>query len=304
MSDSNLTSIAIAAESTFGTAPSTGYKFLRYTGESLAYNINNSQSAEIRNDRNVSDMVRTDASAAGDINFELTFATFDDLLEGVLCGAFSSDTLKNGTTTKSFSIEKHYGSGVTKPFHLYKGMTPSSMSLSLSAGDMVTGSFSFLGKESVVGTSKAASGAITASNANAVMNAVNNVASLREGGSSYGDKVMSLDLSIENNLRTRNAIGTLGATSIGLGQFVVTGSMSVYFQSSAVYEKFLAGTDSSLAFQLNDGTNHYTFTLPSVEYTAGTVTAGSTNSDVMAEMEFQAKFNASEACTLKIVRSS
>ena len=127
MSDSNLTSIAIAAESTFGTAPSTGYKFLRYTGESLAYNINNSQSAEIRNDRNVSDMVRTDASAAGDINFELTFATFDDLLEGVLCGAVSSDTLKNGTTTKSFSIEKHYGSGVTKPFHLYKGMTPSSM---------------------------------------------------------------------------------------------------------------------------------------------------------------------------------
>ena len=304
MSDSNLVSVAIAAESTFGTAPTSGYKFLRYTGESLQYNINNTQSAEIRNDRNVSDMVRTDASASGDLNFELTYGTFDDLLEGVMCGTFSSDTLKNGTTTKTFTIEKHFGAGVTNPFHVYKGMQTSSMNLSLSAGDMVTGSFSFLGKEATTGTSKQASGAIAAANANPVMNAVNNVASISEGGSAYGDKVMSLDLTVENNLRVRNAIGTLGASSIGLGQFVVTGSMSVYFQSSAVYNKFLAGTDSSLAFQLNDGSNSYTITLPSVEYTAGNVTAGSTNADVMAEMEFQAKYNASEACTMKIVRAS
>ena len=304
MSDTNLVSVAIAAESTFGTAPTTGYKFLRYTGESLQFNINNTQSAEIRNDRNVSDMVRTDASVSGDLNFELTFGTFDDLLEGVMCGAYSTHVLKNGTIPKTFTMEKHFGAGVTNPFHVYKGMQPSGLSLSLSAGDMVTGAFSFLGKEATTASSKAASGAITAVNANPVMNAVNNVASLKEGGSTYGDKVMSLDLSIENNLRVRNAIGTLGATSIGLGQFVVTGSMSVYFASSAVYTKFLNGTDSSLEFQLNDGTNHYTFLLPKVEYTAGNVTAGSTNADVMAEMEFQAKFDSSEACTLKITRSS
>lgn len=304
MSDTNLVSVAIAAESTFGTAPTTGYKFLRYTGESLTFNINNTQSSEIRNDRNVSDMVRTDASCSGDLNFELTFGTFDDLLEGVMCGAYSTNVLKNGTTPKTFTIEKNFGSGVTKPFHVFKGMQPSSMNLSLSAGDIVTGSFSFLGKEAATANSKTASGAITAANGNAVMNAVNNVASLKEGGSTLGDKVMSLDLTVENNLRTRNAIGTLGATSIGLGQFVVTGSMSVYFASAQIFDKYLAGTDSSIEFQLNDGTNSYTFLLPKVEYTASSVTAGSTNADVMADVEFQAKFDSSEACTLKITRAS
>ena len=119
------------------------------------------------------------------------------------------------------------------------------------------------------------------------------------------DKVMSLDISIENNLRVRNSIGTLGATSIGMGQFVVTGSMSVYFASGGVFNKFLDNTDSSLSFQVSDGTNSYTFLLPKIEYTGGQVVAGSTNSDVMAEMEFQAKYDATSAnqCTLKITRA-
>jgi len=311
MSDSNLASIAIAAESTFGTSPTTGFKTFRYTGESLNYNISNTQSAQIRADRNVNELVRTDASASGDLNFELSYGTLDDLLEGLLCSTWDSGSgvLKNGTAPKSFSIEKNFGAGVTNPFHLFTGMTPSSMGLSVSAGDMVTGNMSFLGKEMITATSKQNSSNIGAATTSPVMNAVSNVAALSEGGTNMllasSDKVMSLDISIENNLRVRNSIGTLGATSIGMGQFVVTGSMSVYFASGGVFNKFLNNTDSSLSFQVSDGTNSYTFLLPKIEYTGGQVVAGSTNSDVMAEMEFQAKYDATSAnqCTLKITRA-
>ena len=310
MSDSNLASIAIAAESTFGTSPTTGFKSFRYTGESLNYNISNTQSAQIRADRNVNELVRTDASASGDLNFELSYGTLDDLLEGLLCSTWASDVLKNGATPISYSIEKNFGgTGITKPFHLFKGMTPSSMGLSVSAGDMVTGNMSFLGKEMITATSKQNSSTIGAATTSPVMNAVSNVAALSEGGTNMllasSDKVMSLDISIENNLRVRNSIGTLGATSIGMGQFVVTGSMSVYFASGGVFNKFLNNTDSSLSFQVSDGTNSYTFLLPKIEYTGGQVVAGSTNSDVMAEMEFQAKYDATSAnqCTLKITRA-
>ena len=309
MSDSNLASIAIAAESTFGTSPTTGFKTFRYTGESLNYNISNTQSAQIRADRNVNELVRTDASASGDLNFELSYGTIDDLLEGLLCSSWDTNVLKNGAVAKSFSIEKNFGTGVTNPFHLFKGMTPSSMGLSVSAGDMVTGNMSFLGKEMATAGSKQNSSAIAAATTSSVMNAVNNVAILTEGTTNMlgasSDKVMSLDISIENNLRVRNSIGTLGATSIGMGQFVVTGSMSVYFASGGVFNKFLNNTDSSLSFQVSDGTNSYTFLLPKIEYTGGQVVAGSTNSDVMAEMEFQAKYDATTAnqCTLKITRA-
>ena len=311
MSDSNLASIAIAAESTFGTAPTTGFKTFRYTGESLNYNISNTQSAQIRADRNVNELVRTDASASGDLNFELSYGTLDDLLEGLLCSTWDSGSgvIKNGTAPKSFSIEKNFGAGVTNPFHLFTGMTPSSMGLSVSAGDMVTGNMSFLGKTMATAASKKNTLAIAAATTSSVMNAVNNVAVLTEGSTNMlgatSDKVMSLDISIENNLRVRNSIGTLGATSIGMGQFVVTGSMSVYFASGGVFNKFLNNTDSSLSFQVSDGTNSYTFLLPKIEYTGGQVVAGSTNSDVMAEMEFQAKYDATSAnqCTLKITRA-
>ena len=309
MSDSNLSSIAIAAESTFGTAPTTGFKTFRYTGESLNFNISNTQSAQIRADRNVNELVRTDASSSGDLNFELSYGTLDDLLEGLLCSSWDTSVLKNGAVAKSFSIEKNFGAGVTNPFHLFKGMTPSSMGLSVSAGDMVTGNMSFLGKTMATAASKQNSSAIAAATTSSVMNAVNNVAVLTEGTTNMlgasSDKVMSLDISIENNLRVRNSIGTLGATSIGMGQFVVTGSMSVYFASGGVFNKFLDNTDSSLSFQVSDGTNSYTFLLPKIEYTGGQVVAGSTNSDVMAEMEFQAKYDATSAnqCTLKITRA-
>ena len=114
---------------------------------------------------------------------------------------------------------------------------------------------------------------------------------------------MSLSLTIDNNLRAQNEIGNLGATGIGLGQFSVTGSMSAYFSSGTLYEKFVNGTDSALSITLNDGSNSYTFLLPKIEYTTGTVTAGSTNSDVMSDLEFIAKYDTSEACTLKITRA-
>ena len=302
MADTNTTSLAIVAESTFGTTPSNGFKFVRATGESLNFNINNTQSAEIRADRNVQDIIRTDASASGDINFELSFGAFDDLLEGLMCADYSSDVLVNGITAKSFSIEKKFELGGTDRYHLFKGMRVSSMSLDLSAGDIVSGAFSFIGKEMTAATSPTDS-TITAATTAPIMNAVNNVVQLQEGGSTLSDSVMSLSLTVENNLRTQNAIGSLGAVGIGLGEFNVSGSMSVYFSSGGIFNKFLNGTDSSIQFQLSDGSNSYTFLIPKVEYTSGSVTAGSTNADVMAEMEFTGKFDATTAGSLKITRA-
>jgi len=78
--------------------------------------------------------------------------------------------------------------------------------------------------------------------------------------------------------------------------------MSVYFQNQGVFDKFVNGTDSSIEFTLSDGTNSYNVLIPKVEYTAANVTAGGANSDVMAEVEFTAKYDATNDCTLKITR--
>lgn len=315
MTDTNRVTLYLLEESTWGTTPSNGaWKTLRSTGESLNFNITNTQSDEIRADRNVQDIIRTDANTSGDLNFELAYGgeissgvnhAFDDLLEGLLCSDWSSDILKNGTTKKSYSVEKHFADATNGNFQTFKGNRVDGMSLNVSAGSIVTGSFSLQGKTMAIAEASASSGTPSAATTTEIINAVNNVGTLTEGGSSLTDSVMSISLNVTNNLRTNNEIGTLGAAAIGLGQFVVTGSMSAYFANKTLYNKFVQGTDSALSFRTSDAAgNYYDWSLPKIEYTSGSILAGSANADVMAELGFQAKYDASNTCSLKITRNS
>jgi hypothetical protein len=91
------TAIRYIVESAFGQVPGTGNaQNLRFTGESLAFNITKSESNEIRSDRQITDLVPTNADANGDINYELSYREYDDLIEAALMGAWNP----YGTTTK------------------------------------------------------------------------------------------------------------------------------------------------------------------------------------------------------------
>lgn len=86
---SNRTALRYVAESVFGTTPSNPvFKELRYTGESINFNQASIVSNEIRADRNTGDSIRVDADVSGDINAELSFETFDDMIAAALCSSF------------------------------------------------------------------------------------------------------------------------------------------------------------------------------------------------------------------------
>jgi hypothetical protein len=310
MTDTNRVSLYLLPEVTWGTTPSAGaWETLRFTGESLQLNVDTSNSAEIRADRNLQDIIRTSENVSGDINFELSHGTFDSLLEGLMMSSWSTNVLTNGTTLKSYSIEKKFEE-LTK-FHTFKGCRVSSMNLSVNAGEIVTGSFSLMGKSLEVDTASASTGTPAAASTTTAYNAINNVTVLNLDGSSFADKVTSLSITVENNLRQNVAIGTATPSGIGLGQFLVTGTMTVYFSSSTVFDKFVAGTDSALAFTLSDlavSAKTLNFNMPSIEFTSATVLAGGANSDVMAEVGFTAKYqstaNSGIGGTLQITRSA
>jgi len=88
--DSNRVSLFFGEETTWGTAATCTYKTVRFTGESFAYNITNITSAEIRNDRQITDLIQTDAETSGGFNFELSYDSFNDLLEGALWSDWST----------------------------------------------------------------------------------------------------------------------------------------------------------------------------------------------------------------------
>jgi hypothetical protein len=62
-------------------SPTTTGQILRITGESLKRNTTSTESAELRSDRSISDLIRTNVGADGDINFELSYSTFDDFFQ-------------------------------------------------------------------------------------------------------------------------------------------------------------------------------------------------------------------------------
>lgn len=119
----NRAQLRFIKEATFGVTPGSGNpNNLRMTGESLAFAISTDTSKEIRADRQVTDLIQTGANASGDVNFELSYAEYDPLIEAIMQSAytvfgvngvgaaiptsatFTSNTLTAGSATSGASI--------------------------------------------------------------------------------------------------------------------------------------------------------------------------------------------------------
>lgn len=200
----------------------------------------------------------------------------------------SASRLVNGTNQKSFTIEKNFADiGQTLT---YKGMTPDKLSLKLASGSILEGSLDFKGKDASRQVGSLLHATVTNSTSNAVMNGVNNVVNILEGGSVLaGTFIKSLTIDIGNNLRALDGIGFLGSVAVASGTIDVSGSIEFYFADGTIYDKFLQNSSSSLSFRVNDSAgNGYVVTMPNIKYSGGKVTAGGINQDVMVSMNYTA----------------
>lgn len=88
--DTSAATMAYAPEVTYGVNPVAGSKYLRFTSDSLNQTTATTVSEEIGASRSPRETVRTSISAEGDVNFEFSENTFEDLFEGALGGDFST----------------------------------------------------------------------------------------------------------------------------------------------------------------------------------------------------------------------
>lgn len=213
----------------------------------------------------------------------------------------NTSRLSNGTTQRSFSIERAHAD-ITQFFN-FRGLTASKLSLSFASGAIVTGSFDFMGKDSVRAATTAM-GTVTESQTFGIMNAVSGVGNIYEGGTALtGTSIKSLTFDLDNALRAQDAIGTLGAVGIGSGSVALTGTMEVYLADGTMYDKFINNTASSISWSAVDGDgNGYVFTLPKIKFSDAKVTGGSLNTDAMLSMPFTALMDATTLKTIIIDR--
>ena len=212
-------------------------------------------------------------------------------------------SINNGVTEHSFTMERTFrsGEGADEFYEYLRGMRPGTFSVSASASSIVTGSFGFIGQTQAFESQ--VTGTRPAADAFEVYNAASNVATIAIGGEAMGDNfVMEASIEVENNLRERNALGTLGAISVGAGEFGVTGSLSTYFNDATLLQKVVDNSETSLTLGFSKGDESIVFILPRVKFSEGTPDVSGKNADVMANISFQAVLDGTLGYTMAIAK--
>ena len=196
----------------------------------------------------------------------------------------SASRLVNGTTLRSFSIEREFAD--IAQFFVYKGMNANKLNLSFASGAMITGSLDFLGKDGARAAATQLIGTPTVSTVYDILNGVSSVSNVLEGGAALsGTFIKSATISLDNKLRGQGALGVLGNAAIGNSTFDLQGSLEVYLADGTYYDKFIANTASSFSLRMADSSgNGYVITIPNLKYGDAKVTAGSKDQDAMLSL--------------------
>ena len=195
---------------------------------------------------------------------------------------FFGDVLRCGVEEISHAIEREHGD--IGQVLLFRGQMVRLLRLTLATGRILEASFDLVGRDALRGGAGFGSGEPVPAGTAPAMNAVGDVVLVREGGGGAGI-IRQMTVELDNNLREVKAVGTLGNVAIGVGDAAVGGSLEAYFQDGALYDKYLAGTETSLAFVAAAAGQAYVVTLPRVKLAGGRIEAGSRNSDCVLRFD-------------------
>jgi hypothetical protein len=221
--------------------------------------------------------------------------------------AVSQSTIVNGSTFNSFTLE--YAMTDIAQFLPFTGMQVGSMDLSLDVGAFVKGSFGFLGQghSGMVGATTLP-GSPVASQTLEVLNSVADVGAIYENGasilSSTASFIKGVKLNINNNLRGQKAIGVFGNAGVGMGELALSGTLDVYVENSTYYNKWLNGTNTSLALGVSDSAgNGYMLEFDKVTFKDAGLNPGGRTDDVMLSLPFDAFYSATTGRGVRITRA-
>ena len=293
--------LSYIVESTFGTTPAGNFTAIPYNTHSLNLTKERVTGNEIQPDR----MLRVDRhgnrQAAGDIAVDLRDGNFDPFLESALQSTFSTNTLKVGSTPKFFSIED--AANDISQFRVFTGMSVSSMSVSIAPNQMVTTTFSMVGKDMTIsGTGKTVDAATIAQPFDSYSGDVNigNV-----GGASASAIVTSIDFSIDNAMAPTFVVGDDATPFLETGMATVEGTFTAYFEDAALINRFLNETETALNVSVDDptGSNAYTFTFPKIKINGADVPVDGQTSRIIT-LPFVALYDTTAGTNLQIDRTA
>lgn len=209
----------------------------------------------------------------------------------------SASQIKKGSAVTSFAVEKAFTD--IGEYQLYTGGVVNTVSLDIKPSAMVTGSFGMLFKDHANASSAFHSGTPGSAATNRPFDAFTGY--ITEGGTALA-KASGLSFSLDNGFARNFVLMQNTAPQVTSGKSNITGSVTLFFEDSVIYDKFDSETESSLEFQLMDNLgNSYIITLPRIKYTSAD-TPVSGDEAIVITMNFQALDDATEGTNIIIRR--
>ena len=297
----DLTQIAIVEEATYGTTPANPvFLVMNITGESLAGNAQTQISNALNSSRQIQDSFLNGLDVSGSLDFEFSKSTamtllFESAMGDATVSATTNRDIRVGNDQISFTIEKRF-EDASDPgvylYHRYTGCVVNTLSLTMSAGSEVTGSAGIIGKELTTDTviiTGATYPAVTvdvfrAPDIDSIV--IDNVAGTLATAISTAC-ITDTTISLNNNYRGIQCLGTLGNKEVVIGTFECSYSQTIFFSHSQLMDDFLDQVQIDEVITLGDDTtdNHYVFTTTNGKVSSNNVVAGGQGTDVVNACE-------------------
>lgn len=304
-SQGSRTRLSFLTESTYGTTPAGNFQELPFSTHSLNLTKERVQGNDIQSDR----MPRVDRhgnrQAAGDIVADLRDGNYDAFLESLMFSTWDNtpvgpDELKVGTTLKSFSIED-YLSDIDQA-RLFTGMAVSSANFSIQPNQMVTTTFSMVGKDMTVSATEKTIDAATVAQP---FDAYSGALTIGDNGGSLSSiaTVTSVEFSVDNALSPTFVVGSDSTPQLEYGRATIEGTITAYFEDLTLINRFINETESAFKVTVDDPTaaNEYGFFFPKVKFNGADAPLANPQSRLIT-LPFVALYDATEASNLVITR--
>lgn len=297
-------SLSYINEVTFGTTPAGNFNALPFTTHSLSLSKARVQGNDIQSDRMPRHDRHGNRSVGGDIVVDLRSQVYDDLIASAMFNPWTAgtgvpDTIKVGTTLRSMSIED-YAADIDQSL-VYTGCVVSQAAFSLKPNQMVTSTFTLVGKDQTAPS--ATQKTITAAANNAPMDSYTGSLEIGDSGgaTSASSIITGIDFSINNNVAPTFVVGSASTPQLEYGLAMVEGTITAYFENVDFLNRFLNETETAIEVNCVSGSSTYTFLFPRVKINGGATPVGGPTSR-MITAPFVALYDTTEATNLKISR--
>jgi hypothetical protein len=300
MADGSSAVLYAVPEQSIGTTPATPAFFeVPFNSDNLVSAFESIESERLGG-RNARCHRLGNKSADGDVSTYFYPVHVDSFLEAAFCGSWSNDVLTTGDTRRGFTFERQHLDVTPTPYLRFIGCEINELTIQATAGQNVNLSLSIVGNEQDESFTQ-----ISGSTYSQVPDDC--PYSSWEGNLELdGVEVATateLSITIANGLERLYGIGSRTAHRKSIGKINVTGSITLEFESVAIYQKWQSEQTSVLVLTL-EATNGYKHEIevPKLKFTAvQSPVAG--EGQVTLQAEFSGRYDSSEESELLATRT-